>query len=247
MFKKIAFAALAVTVAASTAFASSAMDNDTIIAATESTYPPYESRNEKGELVGFDIDLVEAVAAKLGKKVEWKDMPFDSLIPALMTGKVDIVAAGVSETPARAKRVNFSDPYEVSYNAFITKSDSDISDAEALKGKAVAVQIGTIQETYVRTLSDVEVKTFQKFDDCVREVIFGRVAATLMDVPVAREFISAKDFAGRVKMAFEMKIEGADKAMAMSKKDPRFTEAVDGALKEMIESGELEEMRAKWF
>lgn len=232
---------------AASAFAASALDKDTLIAGTESTYPPYESRNSAGELQGFDIELTEIIAARLGKKLEWVDMSFDSLIPSLMTGKIDLAAAGMSATEDRIKRVNFSAPYEISFSAFITKAENPPKDTDELAGKIVATQIGTVQETFARSLGIVEVKTFQKFDDCVREVMLGRAAATLMDIPVAKKFVQAKDFAGKVVIAFNKQITGADKAIAMPKQDTALAEAVDKVIEDMSKSGELDALRAKWF
>lgn len=247
MFKRITALFALLTLAAGAAFAASALEKDTLIAATESTYPPYESRNEKGELIGFDIELTKTIAEKLGKKLEWLDMPFDSLIPALMSGKVDLIAAGLSATPERAKRVNFSAPYEISFSAFVTAIENPPKNTDELAGKIVAVQIGTVQENFARSLGNVKVKTFQKFDDCVREVIFGRAAATLMDIPVAKQYVQAKDFAGKVTIAFNKQITGADKAIAMSKKDEALTAAVNGIIEGMEKSGELAALRDKWF
>ncbi len=247
MIKKIALALVCAFAAASCALAASALDKDTLIAGTEGTYPPYESRGKTGELEGFDIELVETVAARLGKKVQWVDMAFDSLIPAIMTGKIDIVAAGMSATEDRAKRVNFSSPYEISFSCFVTRVENPPKDTDELAGKVVAVQIGTVQETFARSLGNVEVRTYQKFDDCVREVALGRVTATLMDIPVAAKFIEAKDFKGKVLIAFKKQITGADKAIAMSKKDPELTAAVSKVVSEMEASGELQALRDKWF
>ncbi len=247
MLKKIAAVCALLLMGTGAACAAGALSKDTLIAGTEATYPPYESRNEKNELVGFDIELVNRIGEKLGKKIEWVDMSFDSLIPALMTGKVDLVAAGMSATEERAKRVNFSAPYEISFSAFVTSAENPPKDTDALAGKAVAVQIGTVQESFARSLKGVEVKTFQKFDDCVREVVFGRAAATLMDIPVAKKFVAAKDFAGKVTIAFEKQITGADKAVAMPKKDAELTEAVSKIIDEMNASGEIEALRKKWF
>ncbi len=248
MKKSRALIALAaVLLCAACAFAKSALDKDTLIAGTESTYPPYESRNEKGELIGFDIELVEIVAQKLGKKVEWVDMPFDSIIPSLMTGKIDLSAAGMSATEDRLKRVNFSYPYEISFSAFVTRAENPPADTDALAGKVVAVQIGTVQETFARSLGNVEVRTYQKFDDCVREVMLGRAVATLMDIPVAKKYIQAKDFAGKVVIAFNKQITGADKAIALPKKDQELTDAVNKVIADMDKSGELKALRDKWF
>lgn len=225
-----------------------ALDKDTLLVGTESTYPPYEFRDENNNLKGFDIELMEAISEKLGKKIEWVDMPFDSLIPALLSRKIDIVAAGMSATAERAKKVSFSTPYEISLSTFIVKADNDsVSSIADLKGKTVTAQLGTVQDTYAKSLEGVTVKSFQKFDDCVREVSLGRADATLMDKPVALKFVEQKDFEGKVKIAFDQEITGAGKALAMNLSETAFADEVNKALEEMVSSGELEELKVKWF
>jgi polar amino acid transport system substrate-binding protein len=225
-----------------------ALDKDVVVVGTESTYPPYEFRDENNELKGFDIDLMEAIADKAGFKIEWQDMPFDSLIPALISNKIDIIAAGLSATPERAERVAFSIPYEISLSTFIVKKGNDsIKAVEDLKGKTVTAQLGTVQETYSKGLEDVHVKAFQKFDDCVREVALGRADATLMDKPVALKFVKQKDFEGKVQIAFDQEITGAGKALAMNLGEEKLIAAVNKALEKMEQTGELQELKEKWF
>ncbi len=101
--KKTVLVLLAIVLAATAGWAD-VMARDVILVGTESTYPPYEFRDEKNNLKGFDIELMEAIAAKIGKKLEWVDMPFDSLIPALLAKKIDIVAAGMAPRRSGRKR-----------------------------------------------------------------------------------------------------------------------------------------------
>ena len=117
--KKLLLAFFALVVAG-TAGWGNVMEKDVLLVGTESTYPPYEFRDDKNELKGFDIDMMEAIAEKIGKKIEWVDMDFDNLIPALTEKKIDLVAAGMSWTPERAKVVAFAENYEVSISAFVT-------------------------------------------------------------------------------------------------------------------------------
>jgi len=222
------------------------MDKEVFMVGTESTYPPYESRNEQGDLIGFDIDLMEIIAEKLGKKIEWQDMSFDGLIPALIAKRIDMVIAGMSITEERAQRVAFTKPYEISVSAFITRVDSDIKDVEALRGKSVATQIGTVQETYAHAIEGAEVKTFQKFDDCAREVLLGRADAALMDIPVAREFVNQRDFAGKIKVAFEQVITEGGKAIALHLSDSDVAEKISQIIDELEENGEMQKLRDKW-
>lgn len=245
--KKCILALLALVLFCSAAFAVAEAPK-VLKAGTESTYPPYEFRDEKNNLKGFDIDLMETIAAKIGMTVEWVDMPFDSLIPSLLAKKIDIIAAGLSATEERAKKVAFSMNYEISMSAFIVAAGNDtLKTAADMKGKTVAVQLGTVQETYSQSLEGVTVKSFQKFDDCVREVILGRVDATLMDIPVAKSYVEHKDFKGKIKIAFDQEITGSGKALAMNLADKELQDKVNGALAEMEKSGELQKMKDLWF
>jgi polar amino acid transport system substrate-binding protein len=222
------------------------MDKDVFLVGTESTYPPYESRNEQGELIGFDIDLMNIIADKLGKKIEWQDMTFDALIPTLIAKRIDIVIAGMSITEERAKRVAFTKPYEISVSAFITKEDSSIKDLADLKGKSIATQIGTVQETFAHNIEGVEVKTFQKFDDCAREVLLGRADAALMDIPVAKEFVNQKDFVGKIKIAFQQVITEGGKAISLNLSDKDVADKISEIIDKLEESGEMKKLRDKW-
>lgn len=222
------------------------MEKDTLVVGTESTYPPYESRDTDGNLVGFDVDLMQLIADKLGKKLEWQDMAFDALIPTLVTKRIDIVIAGLSITAERAERVLFSKPYEVTVSAFVVQTGSPIKDLAALNGKKVAVQIGTVQETYAYTIPGVTVLTFQKFTDCAQEVALGRVDAALMDVPVVREFIGQKEFAGKIELGFKQVLTEGGKALAFPLEEKEFAAAVDKILDEIETSGQMAELRKKW-
>lgn len=243
--KKFALVLLLVFVMCGAAFAG-VIEKDILLVGTESTYPPYESRNEKGELVGFDIELMGMIAAKLGKKIDWQDMAFDSLIPTLIAKRIDVIIAGLSITEERATRVAFSVPYEISVSAFVTKEDSAIKNLADMKGKSIAVQIGTVQETYAGSVEGATVKTFQKFDDCAREVMLGRVDAALMDIPVAKEFIKQKDFVGKIKVAFEQVITEGGKALALHLENKETADKISEIIKELEASGEMAKLRQKW-
>ena len=241
------FAVLALILIAGTAFAASVMDKDVIVVGTEGTYPPFEFHDKSGALVGYDIDLVNAVAEKMGKKVEWVDMAFDGLIPALLTNKIDMIAACMSVTSERSKKVNFSDPYVITFSAFITlKDDDSIKGLDDLKGKKVSVQLGTTEDLYVTGLEGVEVRKFSKLDDAVREISLNRVDAAFMDEPVAKDYAGSDQFEGKLKVAFAVELEGAPKAFAMNKADTLLLEAVNKALKALKEDGTLASIEQKW-
>ncbi len=252
MKKCIGFLLMGLCLLATTAFAAkraSVMTKDVWVVGTESTYPPFEFRTSENELVGFDIDVVGAIAEKLGKKVEWVDMSFDGLIPALMTQKLDMVAAGLSNTPERREKISFSAPYYHSLSAFCVLPGNEQHDASGFEGKTIASQLGTVQDFYVKNnVKNAQSKNFQKSDDCLRELIYGRVDAVLLDGPVAFEYVQSKDFKDKVVLCALTEVTSAESGMAMGvpKGDEKLIEAVNKVLADMTASGEMKTLRDKW-
>ena len=234
-------------VGTSGAMAESVLDKDVIVVGTESTFRPFEFRNVQNEVVGFDIDLINMIAEKLGKEVKIVDASFDSLIPSLLTKKIDIIAAGMSATPERAKRVAFSDVYYITPSAVTVKTEvENITKEEDLLGKIATVQMGTIQDEYVSKLDLKEVKRFSKTDDAFLKVLLGRADFAVIDGTVTKENLKEnKDFIGKLKVVMQLRIDKG-MALAMRKDDPTFAEAVNKVLADLKESGALDELEKKW-
>jgi len=245
------FSVFWVLMGAGAAFAGSIMDKDVVKVGTEATYPPFEFRDKDNNVVGYDIDIAELIGSKIGKKVEIVDMAFDGLIPALMTGKIDMVAAGMTNTAERKKKVDFSSVYYDIENAFVVRMDDDgIKSIDSLKGKTAAVQIGTAQDSFMTKLGTAkEVKRFQKNDDALREVLLGRADFTVLNLTVANSFLrNSNSFEGKLKVGFRNFINkpGEGIALALPKGDTAFAEAVNGALADMKKSGELLSLKVKY-
>jgi arginine/lysine/histidine transporter system substrate-binding protein len=120
-----------------------------LIVGTNPQFPPFEFV-ENDQLKGFEVDLMEKIAAKLGKKIEWKSMPFDSLIPGIQTGSIQIIASGMTPTPERAQRILFTKEYLTGDPlAIIALANSDIKSIEDLKGKMVVVNEGYTSDFYM--------------------------------------------------------------------------------------------------
>ena len=245
------FSLLAVALlAASAAFAASSADKDVILAGTESTYPPYEFRDPEGKLVGFHIDLVEAIGRVTGKKIEWIDMSFDALIPSLLTNKLDMIGAGFLMTEKRRARVAFTRHYEVSRGAVLTLNENleKVKTLDDLVGKVVTAQMGSYVEQICVAHGGITVRPFKKFDDCLLDVVYGRAYAATMGLVAAKKYLKAKDFAGKVGIAFAYEMEGTEnkKGFAIRKDDPEFKALLDKALDQIEASGELDALKKKW-
>lgn len=122
-------------------------DDDTLVMVTEAGFAPYEYY-ENGEIVGVDIEIANEIANALGKKLEIKDIAFDSIVNELKSGKADFAAAGMSITPERLKEVDFSIEYTTSRQVVIVKKDSSITSVNDIYDKKVAVQLGSVADLY---------------------------------------------------------------------------------------------------
>lgn len=163
-----------------------------LIVGTEPSFAPFEFPDKQsGELTGFDLDLIKAMGKKAGfEKVTVKGMGFDALIPALDAGNIDVAIAGMSITDARKQKVNFTDPYYESGLATVVRKDNNaIKSLEDLKGKTIAVQLGTTGADAAGKIEGATVKTFDTSDTACLELKNGGADAVISDLPVLQYFL----------------------------------------------------------
>ena len=153
---------------------------------TEATFPPYEYR-ENGRIIGIDPDVVREIARRNGYALVIEDMPFNSIIAAVQSGKADIAASGITITEDRKKIVNFSDPYVTAGQSIIISKNSTIKSAADLKGKRIGVQSGTTGDIYVAE----NIGEPERFDNAAlvcAAISSGRLDAGVVDTAPAKEF-----------------------------------------------------------
>lgn len=220
---------------------------------TNSGYAPYEIRNTDGELEGFDIELTEAIAKELGySDVKWEDIDFDALIGSVNSGKGDMVAAGLSPTPERAEGAELSDSYytsdEETANFILTMKDGAIKTTADIKDKTVGIQIGTIQEAAVNEIKDeynLTTDPRKSYGDMVQEIKNGRLDFIVVEKAVAEEYIATNPEL----TYFQLEAEGnsTGNCFAFKKGNTELRDQVNGAIKKLQESGELQKLIDKWF
>jgi polar amino acid transport system substrate-binding protein len=219
-----------------------------LVMGTESTFPPYEFRNEKNEVVGFDVDLANAIAKKLNRELKIEDMAFDALIPALLSNKIDMVVAGMTITEERKKKVAFSDPYYETGLVFVVRADDNrIKTPDDLKGKTLSTQTGTTSDIQASKIEGVNMKRFQQFTDAFLEVSAGRADACIVNEPTAIDYVSKHP---EVKIAGKLLFEGTERqfnGIAVRLEDKELLNGINKALKELKDSGEYDKMVDKWF
>lgn len=213
--------------------------------ATSADFPPFESFDTDGELVGFDIDLANLIAEELGYEIKIEDMSFDGLIGALQAGRVDMVMSGMSATEDRRKNVDFSVDYNESSEMFITKKDSDITGLEDLDGKTVGVQLGTIQQEGAEKLKDeynFEVKPIDDAPILIEELNSNRIDVAYMDKDVSIGFIEAQDLGG-----FDDPTTSSPGMGIAFPKDSDLIDDVNEAIEKLEKDGTIEELQGKWL
>lgn len=206
---------------------------------TTAEYAPFESL-ENGEIVGYDVDVIDAVAKKIGMKYEWKDMNFDGLISALQLKKIDIVIAGISSTPEREKVVNFSIPYYQSKMAYLMNKNNPMT-MENLKGKTYGVDLGTSYETTVRGIEGAEVIPFSSTAGTLLALKSQKVDCIVVGEVVANEYVEKNP---------ELEIfgygDGETCSIAFNKDDIGLKENFNKALEELEKDGTLKKLQEKY-
>ena len=212
--------------------------------ATDSTFPPFESLKD-GKPVGFDIDLMDAIAAEMGRKVEWTSIDFKGLIPGILAGRFDMAVSAIYITPERQKVVDFTDPYYAGGLVVIKRAnETGITDVASLDGKTVSVQQGTksvsfLAKTYPKIHTDV-VETNEEMFDMLRT---KRVDAVVTGRPAALLFV--KQNPDMALLATPLTKE--EYGMAVSKKEPELTKQVNAALVALRKNGTYKTLVTKWF
>ncbi len=159
-----------------------ALERGELIVGTEPEFPPFESKNEKGEFVGFDIDMARELAKDLGVKLRIEEMPFETLPTALGTGTIDLIVSGMTAKPERAKSVSFTDSYYETVLCLLVHSASGIVKPADADGKRIAVKTGTTGFDKARDLfPKAQLIPFPTEGACALEVSTGRADAFLYD------------------------------------------------------------------
>ena len=210
-------------------------------------FAPFEFQDEtQKDYQGFDMDLIRAVGKELGYEVEIQNIGFDGLIPALEAKNIDVIISGVTINEERKAKVLFSDPYYQSGLSMIVREDnSDIHTFQDLKGKKVAVQLGTTSAAAVRKIEGVDIKEFNTPPDCFMELKTGGADVVVNDRPVNDYYITKSGATG-VKGLPDL-LTAEDYGIAMNKNNKELQEKVNGALKKLKENGEYQKIYDKWF
>ncbi|MBQ9263230.1 MAG: transporter substrate-binding domain-containing protein [Clostridia bacterium] len=224
----------------------SAETTGTLVWATNPEYPPFEFiENEK--VVGYDADLIDAIAAKIGMEAVPESMAFDAIVSSVQTNPNMIAISGISITDERKLTVNFTDGYIDAGLVVITKADAAYSTVDDLKGKAIGVQLGTTSDFKAEEITGAEnVATYSSFINATLDLQGNKLDAVIVDGPVGQAILASLNDPTLV--VANIDLGAADwYGIAVNKSNPELLDKINGALKELKEEGFLEELAAKYF
>lgn len=246
----VTYFALAAVGLAGTGISSTALAQDPYTVGIEASFPPW-AYVESGEFKGIAIDAMSAIAEDQGFEIEFQDMPFPSLIPALAAQKIDILATGLTVTEERAEAIDFSIPWWETNDVVLVPEDSDANVFTAVCcGASVGVQGGSSQQAWMEenviNNSDVDV-SLSKYDSyvtAVDDMAIGRISSVIVDDTSAQEYINS----GRpVKMAGKIYIR-APLALAVTKDDPQeVLGKLNQGIMNIYDSGEWQEIVSSYI
>lgn len=215
--------------------------------ATEANDPPYRYVSEKNQIVGFEMDLVKAVAKEMGASVEFKDMKFSQLLDSVSRKDVDMAIGTLTVNEKRKQKVDFSDVYfkRSAYTVVVPKKGHSIRSENDLKGKTVAVKKSSTFETRAKEMGFGKVVPLDHYEDIYKAVAEGKAEAGISDEQAANYYLA---HGGSEKLTVVGTLPGGNNfAIAIAKDNGKLKDEVNRALKKVMESGTYDELANKWF
>jgi len=223
----------------------------TIKVGTSADYPPFESVDANGNKVGFDIDLMNEIAKRLGVKIEWVDMPFDSLIAAVQEGKIDAAISAFNYTEDRDKQIDFSEAYYTSEDSFmVTDSFSgQIANPEDVANFKVGVQTGTTQDGWLTDnlvtpgkLPEANLFRYDRVDQAALDLKSGRIDVLMSDYVPAQAIQKQQ---GGLKILYHGVLSSGPMNIVLPEGDKELTAAVNDAIKNLQQEGFIDQLAMK--
>ena len=215
----------------------------TLIVGTNAEYSPFEFKKD-GKITGFDYDLMEEIAKEAGIKIQWQEMSFDGLIPALKAGKINAIISGMTATEERKKAVDFTDVYYVSNQAYIkVKGDTTLTKREDMNGKTVGAQLGSIQEMDAKTITGAKVVGNESVPNLIMQLNGKKLNAVVLEDVIALNYMKENP---NIEVFATQPIEGG-LAIAFDKdKNKELITKINETIKKMKADGRYDKLIAKY-
>lgn len=215
-----------------------------LVVGTDATYAPMEYMDDSGEIVGIDIDIVNAIAEEVGIEVEFKNIGWDPLFPAVKNGEVDFAVSSITITEEREEEFDFTDPYYTANQLILVPEDSDISSFADLKDKKVSVQINTTGHIVVKELqgeTSTNIVAAETMPLAISEMINGNADASVGDNSTVNEYIKNNPNV-EVTTIEDSSFEKEYYGLMVKKGNTEVVELLNEGIQKLKENGKLEEI-----
>lgn len=251
--RSLAICSLAIVSSLSSAYADEANTNAqgrTLNVGCEGAFAPFTYIDDQGNITGFDIDLIKAIGKDLGYNVKINVMPFDGLVPSLMTGNIDLIISGFTISEERAKKVDFSDPYYLCGMSYVIekKNAQKYDTYEKLDGHPICTQLAATGTNFTQKfLQKSKDKIFNTPPETYIELGNGSCLAAIHDKPV-NDFFLTKDNSGKfTSIEIKKHIDKEYYGIAVQKGNKELLNLINKGLKEVEENGVFEKISMDWF
>ena len=219
------------------------------VVGTDAAYAPFESQNEKGEIVGFDVDVVKAAAAKAGIEVKFINTPWEGIFNALAQGDRDMIVSSVTITDERKQTIDFSTPYFDAVQLIAVKADSKIANFDDLKKAKVGVQTGTTGDEAVTKLlgkTSTAIKRFESTPLALKELEAGGVDAVVADNGVVIHYV-ANNAGAKFKTVADKSFAPEQYGVAMKRGNADLVAKINQGLAGIQADGSYDKIYAQYF
>jgi polar amino acid transport system substrate-binding protein len=218
-----------------------------ITCATDATWPPMEMVDENKNIVGFDIDFMNAVAKEAGFTVEFKNTAWDGIFAGIAAGKYDAIISSVTITDERKKTMDFSEPYINAGQVLIVPKESDAVIIADLAGKGVGAQIGTTGAREIDKVEGVQLKSYDEIGLAFEDMATGRIAGVVCDTPVAAQYALQQDeYKEKFKIVGDVLTEEYY-GIVVQKGNQKLLDLINKGIKAVQEEGIDKQLEEKWL
>jgi polar amino acid transport system substrate-binding protein len=207
---------------------------------------PWEFQNEKGEIVGFEIDLMNEVGKRIGQKVEFVNIPFQGLFAAVQSGQINAAVSSITITKKRLESVSFAQPYYDSDQSLTVTKASGIKNVEGMAGKVVGVDTGSTGDIWATENKSKykfgDIRRFEGLNPAMLDVAAGRLDGYISDIPALLYYVKDKP-----QFAVVERIKTTEQYSVMFAKDSPLATKVNDAITEMKKDGTMAKLHQTWF
>jgi polar amino acid transport system substrate-binding protein len=229
-------------------------EKDSYVFAGNAEWPPLEFVDEKGDVVGFEVDMLKEIEKISGKKITYRNVAWDGIFAGLANGAYDAVASGVSVTEERKATMDFSTPFMTITQAIIAPVDHpELKDLKSLAGKTVGTQMGTTGDLYLKDQDaadptlNIDVKGYDSIGLAVEDLLNGNLDAVVCDSIIASDYVlSNPNYKGKMIVTGKASDIGEPIAIAIKKGDSALLKIVNDAIAQMQKDGTLDTLSKKW-